>query len=121
MESTSDASQPTHNDRMQSAIADLESQGSANISKIARKWGVNRTTLRRRFKGEQRSYEQFRSESKQCLSEAEEEVLIGQINKLSERDYRLPVELHGTWLRRSWVGRLGRTGTRASFAGTREG
>src|SRR3954447_17346589 len=85
MEPTSDASQPTHNDRIQSAIADLKSQGDANFSKIARKWGVNRTTLRRRFKGEQRSYEQFRSEAKQCLSEAEEEVRIGQINKLSER------------------------------------
>jgi len=85
MESTSNASQLTHNDRIQSAIADLESQEHANFGKTAKKWGVNRTTLRRRFNGEQRSHQQFRSQAKQCLSDAQEEALIGQINRLSER------------------------------------
>jgi hypothetical protein len=63
----------------------LESQKHPNFSKTANKWNVERTTLRRRFKGEQRSYQQFRSEAKQCLSEAQEEALVAQINKLTER------------------------------------
>src|SRR5439155_25061996 len=85
MESTSNASQLTHNDRIQSAIADLESQEHANFGKTAKKWGVNRTTLRRRFNGEQRTHQQFRSQAKQCFSDAQEESLIGQINRLSVR------------------------------------
>jgi hypothetical protein len=85
MESTSNASQLTHNERIQSAIADLESQEHANFGKTAKKWGVDRTTLRRRFNGKQRSHQQFHSQAKQCLSDAQEEALIGQINRLSER------------------------------------
>jgi len=61
MESTSNASQLTYNDRIQSAIADLESQERVNFGKTAKKWDVDQTTLCRRFKGEQRSYQQFRS------------------------------------------------------------
>ena len=85
MESTSNASQLTYNDRIQSAIADLESQERANFGKTAKKWDVDRTTLRRRFNGEQRSRQRFCFEAKQCLSDAQEEALVGQINKLSER------------------------------------
>ena len=45
MESTSNVSQLTYNNHIQSAIADLESQEHANFGKTAKKWDVDRMTL----------------------------------------------------------------------------
>lgn len=41
----------SNNDRIQAALADLESQGVPNYSTTAKKYGVVRTTLMRRFIG----------------------------------------------------------------------
>jgi DNA-binding phage protein len=41
-----------HEARIQAAISDLESQTRKNYTSTARKWGVERTTLAKRFRGE---------------------------------------------------------------------
>jgi hypothetical protein len=41
-----------HEARIQAAISDLESQTRRNYASTARKWGLERTTLAKRFRGE---------------------------------------------------------------------
>jgi hypothetical protein len=41
-----------HEARIQSAIADLESQDYINFKATAKKWGVERITLAKRFRSE---------------------------------------------------------------------
>jgi hypothetical protein len=65
------------------AIADLKSQDTPNYNATAKKYGVARTTLRRRFKGETVSIQQHHAEKLQCLNNIQEEILIEQINKLT--------------------------------------
>jgi hypothetical protein len=67
------------------ALSDLEKQLPPNYSATARKYAVNRTTLRRRFEGSQRSHIESRSETAQRLTIEQEEVLINFINKYSDR------------------------------------
>src|SRR5450432_4078083 len=40
-----------HNDRIELAIADLESQESLNYAETAKKWNIDRSTLSRRHRG----------------------------------------------------------------------
>jgi hypothetical protein len=40
-----------HNDRIELAIADLESQESLNYTVTAKKWNIDRSTLSRRHRG----------------------------------------------------------------------
>ena len=51
----------------------------------AKKWQLERTTLAKRFKGQTRSIETYRSESSRRLNNAQEEELIGYIDKLTLR------------------------------------
>ena len=74
-----------HNARIESALADLKSQKAVNYSATARKWEVERTTLAKRHKGQTGTIQAANSESRQRLSNAQEEVLIGHINRLTER------------------------------------
>ena len=71
--------------RIAYALADLANQEKPNFKKTARRFKVNHTTLRRRFDGTQRSYAQCRSETHQKLTSSQEEVLIGYINKMTDR------------------------------------
>ena len=71
--------------RITLALADLANQEEPNFKGTAREFIVDRTTLRRRFNGTQRSYAQCRSETHQNLTSSQEEVLIGYINKLTDR------------------------------------
>jgi DNA-binding phage protein len=41
-----------HEARIQAAISDLESQTRKNYTSTTRKWGIKRTTLVKRFRGE---------------------------------------------------------------------
>ena len=70
---------------MEEAIEDLKSQEIPNFKATAKKYNINRTTLSRRFKGETVSYEEARSRSHKLLTNAQEEVLIDYIRKLSDR------------------------------------
>ena len=74
-----------HNDRIKSAIADLESQRRPNIAETAKKWNVARTTLSDRFKGKSTSAAEAVSDTHKKLTTTEEETLIAHINKLSNR------------------------------------
>ena len=71
--------------RITLALADLANQEYPNFKRTARAFSVNHTTLQRRFDGTQRSYAQCRSETHQKLTSIQEEVLIGYINKMTER------------------------------------
>src|SRR5437763_13496913 len=75
----------TPNARMDAAIADLQSQDKPNYRGTATKFGLNHTTLRRRFLGEQGSRQAAMSEHHQCLTNDQEKVLIQHINKLTDR------------------------------------
>jgi hypothetical protein len=75
----------THDARIELAIADLESQDEPNYSATARKHSINRITLYRRYNKMQSSVRTANSEHRQRLTFAQEEVLIGHINKLTDR------------------------------------
>ena len=70
---------------IQAAIDDFEAQEVKNFSETAKKFGVNRITLTRRFKNETVSVQQFHQEAQQLLSAAQEEVLLEHIESLTRR------------------------------------
>lgn len=71
--------------RIKEALADLDTQETPNYSKAARDYGLERTTIMRRHKGKTRSRARFLSESSQCLTNEQEEVLIKHINRMTDR------------------------------------
>jgi hypothetical protein len=74
-----------HEDDMRKALADAESSSKPNYAEIARKYKLEQTTLSKRARGQTTSREQFQSERHQCLTNAQEHVLINQINRLTDR------------------------------------
>jgi hypothetical protein len=74
-----------YNDRIELAIADLESQESLNYAQTAKKWDIDRSTLSRRhrdiigLKQDQYSY------TLKAFIDEQEDVLIQYINNLSIR------------------------------------
>ena len=68
-----------------SALADLNAQLHPNIRATARKYGLVESTLRRRWKGQTMSRQDAASEYIQRLTNSQEEALIGQINRLTDR------------------------------------
>ena len=70
---------------MKKALAAIESSKAPNYSAIARDHHLTRTTLSRRAKGQTTSRQEFQSNVRQCLTNAQERVLIDQINRLTER------------------------------------
>src|SRR5450432_2403772 len=73
----------TNDTQLELALADLAKQPKPNFSRTAREYQVHRTTLQRRFLGIQQSRRIAISDNHQCLSLAQEEVLIGFINDLT--------------------------------------
>ena len=67
------------------AIANLESQERPNILATAKKFGLVESTLRRRWKGQSVSRREASSTHKQRLTTVQEEALISQINRLTDR------------------------------------
>ena len=104
----------THNDHIESAIADLESQNRPNIAATAKKWNVARTTLSDRFKGKSASRDEITSHLHRKLSTTQEEALIAHINKLSDRGLpptpqivkNLAEELTHEEIGKNWVSRF---------------
>ena len=66
------------------AIADLESQEAPNLTATAEKYGVDRSTLGRRWKGKTTSMEECVSTYRQCLTSSQEKCLVQLINKLTD-------------------------------------
>jgi hypothetical protein len=65
------------------AIAFLRSSRSENISEVARRYNVDRSTLSKRFRGKTRSTAKG-YQTQQLLTHKQELMLVKQINKLSE-------------------------------------
>ena len=78
----------TTEDRIKLALDDLESQLVPNYSATAKKWDINRHTLARRYQGKTSSREDSNSKFRQCLTNHQEDILIGHIEWLTDR--RLP-------------------------------
>ena len=70
---------------MELALADLNRQDKPNFLGTAKKYGLVGSTLRRRYQGKTMSRVAANSEYRQNLTFAQEEVLIGQINRLTDR------------------------------------
>ncbi len=104
----------THEERMREALAELESYSRPNYAAIAKKYELDRSTLSRRARGKTTSREEFQSERHQCLTNAQEHVLINQINRLTAR--RIPPtsqmvknfaeEIIGREVGKNWVGQF---------------
>jgi len=103
-----------HNARIQAAITDLESQSRRNIAATAKKWGIARETLSKRFRGETGSNQDATSYARRQLTDTQEETLIKYINKLSDRGLpptpqivkNLAEEIAGVTLGPNWVTRF---------------
>ena len=70
-------------ERIQAALAEIGLKKQLNYAEIASKHRIHPTTLSRRHKKKTRDLRTFRSESKQLLSNNEEEVLVEYLNRLA--------------------------------------
>ena len=75
----------THTTQLELALADLAIQDTPNYLGTSKKYGVPRTTLRERFLGHRHSRKEATAEHHQCLSIAQEDALVGLINRLTNR------------------------------------
>ena len=70
---------------IKAALAEIELSEDPNYREIARKFKLTHTTLLRHAKGLTRSRADFQSEINQNLNDAQERILIKQINRLTDR------------------------------------
>ena len=63
-------------DDMKKALAEIESSEAPDYAAIARKYSLTRSTLSRRARGKTTSRAEFQSQVHQCLTNAQERVLI---------------------------------------------
>ena len=97
--------------RIELAIADLESQEVPNYSATAKVYNIERTTLQRRYNSQTVSQKAAMSECRQRLTNSQEEVLIGHINKLTDRGLpptsqivrNLAEEIAGSSVGKNWT------------------
>jgi len=80
-------------DDMKKALAEIESSEAPDYAAIARKYSLTRSTLSRRARGKTTSRAEFQSQVHQCLTNAQERVLINQINRLTERGIPLTSQM----------------------------
>ena len=76
---------PVDEDAIAKALADLKLQDQPNIAGTARRHNVSRTTLRGRFYKTQISQAEAASKYHRRLTDSQEEVLIGHINRLTNK------------------------------------
>ena len=75
----------SNNVQIERALAHLNAQKKPNITEAARIFGVAKSTFGDRFRGKSTSRAEFTSNTKKKLSTAQETVLVGYINSLSDR------------------------------------
>ena len=100
-----------NNEAILNAIEDLESQEAPNIKRTAEKYGLERTTLAKRWKGQTTSMADHVSTVRQCLTNSQEKALVQLINRLTE--CRLPptssivknlaIEIRGKDIGKNWI------------------
>jgi hypothetical protein len=76
----------SHNDRIELAITDLETQEYLNYAATARKYKIERTTLSRRHKSVIGSKKNQYSYTIKAFTNVQENVLIQYINDLNARE-----------------------------------
>jgi hypothetical protein len=104
----------THEERMEKALAELESCSKPNYAALAKKYELERSTLSRHARGKTTSREEFQSEKHQCLTNAQERVLINQINRLTDQGIpptsqmvkNFAEEIIGHSVEKNWVGQF---------------
>ena len=104
----------TYEARLGLALEDLSKQAIPNLLGTSKRFGVNRVTLMRRYKGTQQNRYIAHSESQQSLSIAQEETLIGYINSLTDRSlpptsqivHNCAEELINKPLNKNWVSKF---------------
>ena len=69
----------SHNERIDKAIEDLNSSDKLNYAATARKWGIERTTLAKRHKGQTGIHNAATSGYRKKLSNAQELELLKHI------------------------------------------
>lgn len=72
-------------DQMEAAIAHLRASENINYAEAGRLFGIEPTTLRRRFLGVTTSREEATSEHRQLLNNAQEEVILSYIDKMTDK------------------------------------
>jgi hypothetical protein len=96
------------------AIDGIESGRFKNCSQAAIAFGVDRTAIKRRMKGITRPRKEADSLFRQCLTSTQEQVLIKQINSLTNKGMpptsqivkNLAEEIRGKELGKNWVGQF---------------
>ncbi len=104
--------QSTHDARLELAVADLAKQTKPNYMETAKKHGVNRSTLQKRFLGQTLSVQAAASKYRQRLTFVQEETLIKHINSLTDRGLpptsrivrNLAEEIIGGSVGKNWTG-----------------
>jgi len=70
---------------IQLAITDLESQETPNYTATVKKYNIHHTTLMHRYKCQTTSRQESTSIYRKLLTNAQEEVVLGHINRLTDR------------------------------------
>jgi hypothetical protein len=100
--------------RIATAIAAIRSGEITDYSKAAEKYKVDRTTISKRIRGLTKSRKEADSLFRQCLTDAQEEILIAHINKLTDRGMpptshivrNLAEEIKGAKVGKNWTGQF---------------
>ena len=98
-------------DRIAAALADLESQVVPNYSATAKKHGVVRTTLMRRYTGKTVSNHEATTEHRQALNATQEKVLLEHVQRLVTRGTPPTPAIVRNFAEEIYGGRLGRCWT----------
>ena len=101
-----------HNQSIDIALADLRLQEHPNINATAIKYKLVESTLRRRWQGKTVSFQEASSEWRQRLTNAQEDQLVLQINRLTDRGIpptaqivrNLAEEMIGGPVGKNWTG-----------------
>ena len=101
----------SYEQRIDNAIAWLQSQEKRNYSEAARRFNVERTTVARRFEGKTTSRAEANSEHRQLLTIAQEKTLIDRINNLTNRNMpptssmvkNMAEEIRGDVVNKNWT------------------
>ncbi len=73
---------------MKAALAELEASSKPNYTEIAEKYAIGHHALSQHHQGKTTSRVDFFSNYRQCLTDIQEDILINQINRLT--DWRMP-------------------------------
>ena len=101
-----------HNQSIDIALADLRLQEHPNINATVIKYKLVESTLRRRWQGKTVSFQEASSEWRQRLTNAQEDQLVLQINRLTDRGIpptaqivrNLTKEIIGGLISKNWIG-----------------